>query len=164
MSKCQKSSGSNVTSVQCSECQSGKKKARVNGRSNHDVFVFLVVRCTAERRDHRYLKVFFRYVGNGTRLALQEYGLAEHSGCCHLGARPDRLWAHRRLLPIARATLVSTFVTSRPSTISSFYLLKQFATGKPCVICQDMTCLVEFPLRAGIGARCVRAEGSRSLV
>ena len=31
------------------------------------------------------------------------------------------------------------------------------------VICQDKTHLVEFPLRVGIGARCVRAEGSRSL-
>ena len=43
------------------------------------------------------------------------------------------------------------------------YVLEQFGTGKPCVICQDKTRLVEFPLRVGTGARCVRAEGSRSL-
>ena len=46
----------------------------------------------------------------------------------------------------------------------SFYFLKQFGTGKPCVICQDKTRLVEFPLREGIGARCVLAAGGRSLV
>ena len=43
------------------------------------------------------------------------------------------------------------------------YVLEQFGTGKPCVICQDKTRLVEFPLRVGTGARCVRAEDSRSL-
>ena len=43
------------------------------------------------------------------------------------------------------------------------YVLEQFGTGKPCVICQDKTRLVESPLKVGIGARCVRAEGSRSL-
>ena len=35
--------------------------------------------------------------------------------------------------------------------------------GQPCVICQDKTHLLEFRLRVGTGARCVRAEGSRSL-
>ena len=67
---------------------------------------------------------------------------------------------HRHKLPIARAILVVTKTTSHNFP---FYFLKPFGTGKPCVICQDKTRLVEFPLRAVIGARCVRAQGGRSL-
>ena len=45
----------------------------------------------------------------------------------------------------------------------SVYFLKPLGSGQPYVICQDKTHLEEFRLRMGIGARCVRAEGSRSL-
>ena len=53
-------------------------------------------------------------------------------------------------------------ITSPPAA-DFFYFLKPLGTGQPCVICQDKTHLKEFPLRVGTGARCVRAEGSRSL-
>ena len=55
---------------------------------------------------------------------------------------------------------LSTLITS-PSAADFFYFLKPLGTGQPCVICQDKTHLMEFPLRVGTGARCVRAEGSR---
>ena len=76
------------------------------------------------------LKVLFRYVGNGTRLALTSMD-----------------WLYSREAVI----LVPDPIAFAPEP------------GEPCDICQDKTRLVEFPLRAGIGARCVRAEGSRSL-
>ena len=56
----------------------------------------------------------------------------------------------------------STLITS-PSAANFFYFLEPLGTGQPCAICQDKTHLMEFPLRVGTGARCVRAEGSRSL-
>ena len=58
--------------------------------------------------------------------------------------------------------LCYTPITS-PSAADSFYFLELPGMGQPCVICQDKAHLEEFRLRAGIGARCVRAEGSRSL-
>ena len=53
-------------------------------------------------------------------------------------------------------------ITSPPAA-DFFYFLKPLGTGQPCVIFQGKTHLEEFRLRIGIGARCVRAEGSRSL-
>ena len=48
--------------------------------------------------------------------------------------------------------LCYTPITS-PSVADSFYFVKQFGTGKPCVICHDKTRLVEFRLRGGSGAK-----------
>ena len=50
--------------------------------------------------------------------------------------------------------LCYTPITS-PSAADSCYFIKLLGTDQPCVICQDKTHLVEFPLRVGIGARCV---------
>ena len=66
---------------------------------------------------------------------------------------------------VTSCVFVLPFVPSpitSPSAADSFYFLKSLGTGQPCVICQDKTHLVEFPLRVGIGVRCVRVEGSRS--
>ena len=127
------------------------------------------MRCTAERRDHRYSDGALPVRREWHAVGPHEHGLAEHSGGCHPGARPDRL--------CARASLVTFVSQDTPPQVTdcagdsrlnlchkttfhnfSCYFLKQFGTGKPCVICQDKTRLVEFPLRAGVGARCVRQK------
>ena len=89
-------------------------------------------------------------------------------------ARPDRLRARANLvLSSCKNTLPQVTDCAGDSRLNlshkttfhniSFYFLKQFETGKFCLICPDKTRLVEFPLRAGIGARCLRPESSRSL-
>ena len=101
------------------------------------------------------LKVLFRYVGIGTQLALTSMDWM-NSGGCYSGARPDRL--------CARASLVTVVLQDTPPHVTdcvgdsrlnlchkttfhniSFDFLKQFATGKPCVICQDTSHNVAHP-------------------
>ena len=77
------------------------------------------------------LKVLFQYVGNGTRLALTSMDWLDTREAVIL-AQPDRLCVRASLVTVVRLTrhtatsyrlrgaiLVSTFVTRRPSTISS---------------------------------------------
>ena len=75
------------------------------------------------------LKVLFRYVGNGTRLALTSMDWLNTREAVILVLDPiafapgqalqlSSYKTHRLQLPIARSTLVSTSVTRRPSTIS----------------------------------------------
>ena len=150
----------------------------MNGVSDGDRSTSLSsLSCAALQSDEiiGILKVLFWYVGNGTAVGPHEHGLAEHSGGCHPDARPDRLCARASLVTVVLQDtppqVIDCAVDSRLNFCHkttfhnfSFYFLTQFGTGKPCVICQDKTRLVEFPLRAGIGARYVRAEGGRSLV
>ena len=185
-------------SVQCSECQCGRKQVGVKGRSNRDPLLKVrsrwlecsmnrvsdgdrfhllsFVSCGALQSDEiiGILKVLFRYMGIGTRLAMCSVIWMRRGSSRSWCPTQSPFYARASLVTVVSqdtppqvadcaAILVSSFVTRRHSTISPFCVLKPVRGRASFIICQDKTRLVEFPLRAGIGARCVRAEGSRSL-
>ena len=58
------------------------------------------MRCTAERRDHRYSEGALPVRREWHAVGPHEHGLAEHSGGCHPCARPDRLCARASLVTV----------------------------------------------------------------